>query len=171
MVMAVVGRAEADRRPCPLLLISVMHSGTRFFEQLIKPSHIKHLHQDTAIEKVINRAGTVVCAIRKPEKVLESWYKRHNGRIATDGRPNGTWAKSWKVLDDVASKNKIFFLPIDHDDRDEYLAELGTHLGRTFEPDWDDHVGFTSGHVSIPKDVDLKWIYDIPIVKELYGNA
>lgn len=171
MVMALVSSKEADSRPCPLLLTSVMHSGTRFFQEAIKPSHVNHLHQDTAIGKVIGRAGVVACAIRKPELVLRSWYKRRTGRINTFGDPSVAWEKSWHGLRDFSRQyaDKWFFLPIDHCDRQIWLDRLADRLGREIAPDWDNVVGASGGSASIPRRIKVDWIYEIPIVRELYG--
>lgn len=170
MGLMLISSKEADKLPCPLLSLSVMHSGTRFFAELLQPSHIKHLHQDTAIEKVIERAGTVYCTLRKPEEVLKSWYRRHSGRITASGDPSEVWEKSWKVLADVSERFPIWFLPIDHPSRDERFAALAKHLKKDVKPDWDHVVGASGGSANIPKRVKTDWIYDIPIIRELYGS-
>jgi hypothetical protein len=154
--------------PCPLLLTSVQHSGTQFYQQIIHPNRLEHTNSPR-ISILISTAEVVACAIRRPEDVWQSWWHRREGLNADNSGPGPDFIDAWGLLGTwVAMRPDTYFLPIDHDSRDDRLEALSKKMDMPMVPDWDAVLGARNRDRGPAPPMDMSRIYEIPIIKELY---
>lgn len=159
-----------------ILLVSVPHSGTTFFNDLIKPSKVTHLYDDRLFEDIF-ASDLTVCALRHPRSVYESWWRR--SKIG-EGSPKGSagqlivnWDKAWNGLASLEGLNCIIhYLPIDTVDKQECLDALGEMIGKEFNPDWNEkkNVGVSDREGS-PPHINLSYLWRIPIIGRTYPEG
>ncbi len=100
---------------------SVRHTGTRFTRELLK---VPNYHFG---EKNLERINgfTVITPLRRLDRIMVSWARRDMGL-----------ADLHQALDIMVGFESDYYLPIDSDRRDDYLATINTELDEDFQTDW-----------------------------------
>lgn len=147
-------------------LTSVPHSGTRFFNRLLQIGTIVHFTSGS-LDKFMQEADVVACAIRRPEDVWQSWH--HRGKSQESQREY--WHRSWARLAEWSAKRFLYFLPIDHPSRDRRLRALTDVLDIPVLANWNHTIGRHDVDRGKAPPIDLSFPYSIPIIQELYGES
>lgn len=135
-------------------IFSVPHTGTHFVKELleahglqVKAKHVEGYKDDEEI---------IILPVRDPEATCKSWSAR--------GRRDG-FIERWEKLNEISQNPNAHILPIDTDDRDEYLKALSKVLNVELNTDWYPVNQFNRiGQV----DINIDEVYAIPLIKSLY---
>ena len=113
-----------------IVIISVRHTGTRFVRShLIDCKYMnrhvgeRYLHQ---VEPYID--NNLVIPLRRLDRIIVSWERRDMG---LEGLRD-----SLNELIDKYDHRDPYYLPIDSDDRDEFLKALNEGMDTDFKTDW-----------------------------------
>lgn len=137
-------------------IFSIPHSGTRFAKKLIV-GIAQHLSEQS-YRNYPDDFDVVIMPFRKPETVLASWLNRDKYRIHL--------VACYQMLLEFWSNNYLP-LPVDHPDREKYLGRISEAVGLELKTDWEP-IGHSAGNnTSMP----IPEAYEIPIIRELYGNV
>ena len=104
-----------------LAIGSVRHTGTRFCRELFDCPNFHFGEQ--RIERL--DPYTVITPIRRLDSIMTSWARRDMGMDDLH-----------KALSIMVERGSDFYLPIDSDNRDSYLADLNGALDSEYETDW-----------------------------------
>ena len=152
-----------------LLLTSVPHSGTRFFQGVIGPDHVCHVHAPE-IDLRLSEADIIALAVRRPEDVWQSFWNRGEGLTIDFRRPGSGWLLPWRRLHAIDAYYKLHPLPVDLPDRQDYLDALAEITQQRYKTDWSS-VGASTRKSEPAPPCDFDWIYEIPIINRLYGKG
>jgi len=137
---------------------SVKHTGTNFLRKVLMDAYgvkISVVHWGNQR----NYQGDIVSPIRNPKDVYKSWYSR--------GEFGPKFFEEWVLLNIAFMEGRTRVLPIDTDDRDEHLARMSDFLGIELSTDWEP---VKPGVRYEPPEIDLSYIYGMPVVKRFYGH-
>jgi len=152
-----------------VVVVSVPHTGTHTITAALHCNYI-HFHDVAlpwsyvSLDKFVE-GKVFVCPLRDPADVWASWVAREESRFALR-RELFDW--NWVLLREISARYDIHYIPVDRPDmRDECLLSLSGRVGRDLHTSW----GRLNHHESnkSPPTRDLSWIYDIDIVRSLYG--
>lgn len=158
-----------------LLLTSVPHSGTNFFQRIVRPDYFFHVHEaNSGISRRrwhaehLFAAELVACVLRRPEAIWQSWWNR--------GRLNARdWRFAWMCFDRITRRRPdIWFLPIDTEDREARLSALAAQLARMKHKalgrvDWSEKVNASDQGRGPAPEIDMSGIYANPVIQRFYG--
>jgi hypothetical protein len=126
----------------PLMLVTRMHTGTRFFNNLLKPylgDHPEHEYwlqhcQNHVMDDIYSRmkTHTLVTTIREDDKIIASWMRRY-GHMGSEYRGYDSQKQNHEL---IILPNADFVLSVDEVDREHRLAALGHFLDIEFVTDW-----------------------------------
>ena len=132
---------EGDYTELPrIMLVTRMHTGTRFFIDLLKhnldePFYSNHCqpHVMPQIKRLYDQGVVLVTTYRTEQQIRDSWMRRyqHLGE-----RSNGFWYQHIQWHDWVIPHAK-FVLSLDEADREQDLKVLGDYLGVELKTDWE----------------------------------
>ena len=148
-------------------ILSVPHTGTRFLKDLLKAPH-NHVTQANVKERI--RAKPIVCVpLRDPRKVWESWVTRHNSGTHSPDELYFEYERNWRLLEGYDKLKHMYYLPVDHKDRELYLELMARVTNKDLVTHWDP-VGHEEPNKAIP-NVDLSEIYSLAVVKRFYADS
>lgn len=121
------------------LLLSVQRSGTRFTQRILTAGGLKTAQLHSAptmmdrielwLERCCQLGLPIVIPMRHPVSVAKSWYAR--------GDQLDDMFEQWRLMIQCAERCRPWFLPVDHPERDEFLAELSEGIGgERLKTDW-----------------------------------
>ncbi len=148
-------------------ILSIPHTGTRALSDLLQCHHI-HVHYLWPRLDAELRDNVIVMPLRNPKRVWFSWVNR----VGTDHEIDlNRFNKQWRKLQQLDRIYDIFYLPVDHSERNEQLELLSDKLGTKIKPGWKrtGHMGGIRGPKPEP-EVDWDFIYDLPMIKRFYGS-
>jgi hypothetical protein len=115
-----------------LIVASVPHSGSRFVSELLRVP-FWHVYQGESLERIFEHE-VIVVPLRHPLAVAQSWKNR--GKPIVSHPKHEPMVAMWRTLIDVIAPRKPFYVPVDSDQREVYLAKLGKALRRRLKTDW-----------------------------------
>lgn len=109
-----------------IFVLSVRHTGTFFvYEELLKRQATRYHFG----ERYWHQAdGDVIVPLRSLDSIIQSWDGRQLDPKDLD--------KALCEMTRYVRKNKPYILPIDHDNRQEYLDRINEGLGLSLKTDW-----------------------------------
>ncbi len=155
------------------LIVSVQRSGTRFTQRLLQEHGLKTLQlhavdrQRERIQKLYelcqDEGYPVVVPLRHPFEVANSWRSRFE--------PLEKMFEQWRELTEICNEIDVYFLPIDHPDRQIYLKTLSDCVGVPLETRWKKY-GHKPGNAEFTQD-EIKSLIELahsPFVTQFYGE-
>lgn len=141
----------------------------------MRPDRTYHTHGQRILE-LCEKASIIACALRRPELVWASWWKRNKfrpNRSTGELEPIKDWDIAWSALAKIDASHEVHYLPIDHVSRDDRLASFKKEIGGSWDVDWTRRVGAFEDNKAhppfgMPFKIDFSLSYSIPIVRELY---
>lgn len=161
-------------------VISVPHTGTRFMFGLLNCHH-KHIYEDwTTLEEEV-KDHIIVVPLRDPKLVWQSWINWIQPNASTLRAGDivmrlKNFQNCWERLGELHCKHKVYYVPIDHPDRNKYIKILSTALQERIEPDWSNKIGhyeptqenkLWQETAEYPK-IDWDLIYSLPMINRFY---
>jgi hypothetical protein len=104
------------------LIVSAMHTGTR---TLAEKFDCDYVHADSYAPGSEGRREIVV-PLRDPRTIVESWQRRQQYSLE----------KLIRQFDRIDALRAFWPIPVDRPDRDDYVAELSSELGREIPAHW-----------------------------------
>jgi hypothetical protein len=139
-----------------LNLISIPHTGTHFLKKILENAgfklNIKHIEGWKPMDELI------VSPLRDPYETYVSWVSRERDQDFTE---------KWHMFNDMYEAQNVEVVPIDTDNKRDHLKRLGDKLDTILTTDWKP-VNSSGKKVKVDW-VDLKEIYDLPVVKQFYA--
>lgn len=116
-----------------MIVASVPHSGSRFVSELVRAPF---LHVYTTGESLgeIRKHDVIVVPVRHPMAVAQSWKNR--GKPIVSHPKHEPMMAMWRTLIDVIAPLKPYYVPVDSENREQYLAKLGKRIRRKLTTDW-----------------------------------
>ena len=135
-------------------LYSVPHTGTHFLKGVLESAgeqvRARHWEGWTPTDE------TIVAPIRNPYDTFVSWVNRERDQ---------DFLEKWEIFNKAYETQNLLILPIDTNDRDKRLRTLGAELGLKLQTDW---TPVNQGNNQDIGYVDLKEVYELPVVKQFY---
>jgi len=99
----------------------------------------------------------IISPIRDPYHVYRTWYSR--GKFGPD------FYKEWNRFN--SARDSVHILPVDTNDREEHLKNLGEKMGLELKTQWKpiEHMERFE-----PPEIDLSEVYNLPVVREYYED-
>lgn len=110
-------------------VVSIPHTGTTFACMTLGSMYIHLLSRDdgrAAFDHVADIEHVIV-PVRDPALVAQSWIRRRYTENLT---------RCWDLLAELARRQEIMLLPVDHPRRDNYLSAIALRLGEDLATDW-----------------------------------
>ena len=156
------------------LLVSVQRSGTRFLQRILTAAGIKtaQIHPvptrtnqlDGWLAKNKAEDLPIIVPMRHPFSVAHSWRNR--------SEPVEKMFEQYRYLTEICEQSKSLFLPVDHRDRDFYLAHMALELDTELETDWEPY-GHKNGCSYLDPD-EQRQIAELvasPFVSKFYNGS
>jgi len=161
-------------------VISVPHTGTRFVFGFLNCHH-RHIYEEwDVLEKEIQN-HVIVVPLRDPRLVWQSWINwiqpnAVNLRAGDIVMKLDNFQNCWERLGQLDWKHKVYYVPIDHADRDKEISLLSEVLDETIAPDWSNKVGHYEPtqenklwqETAEYPQVNWNLIYSLPMVNRFY---
>lgn len=122
-------------------MLSVRHTGTMFTLELIRdfvPHVFRHIDLDH-IDFLTAAEAPIIVPMRNPHLVGQSWLGSYAAGIDTYNNEQWNLAKlrwSWDALLNIILPKKPLFLPVDTENRQQYLDKINATLGQNFKTQW-----------------------------------
>ncbi len=131
-----------------MILATVRNTGSNSALSIFEPHYTRHnglyepptgndlwfSHTETSnlpqIQFKASVDGPLVLTMRNPLEVARSWIKR---RKTLDRE----FTEMWRNLFALSKHPDAFWLPVDTEDRDEYLAKISERSGKVFRTGWE----------------------------------
>ena len=94
-------------------IISIPYTGTHFIKNLLESAGLKVRARH--VEAWEPTPDLIIAPIRNPLDVYISWISNERDQ---------DFFKKWKDFNKMFEEQNLFILPLDTEDRDDYLAEL-----------------------------------------------
>jgi len=122
---------------------TIQHTGTKFLAKLFGQMHWASFYEDTSeredflhvghitensIEAIKMLPYRMIIPLRHPYLVAESWRRRN--------KPLNEMADNFMLLADELDPLNPLYLPIDVENRQEYLDKINSELGLNLKTDW-----------------------------------
>ena len=120
-----------------MIIASVPHTASRFVQSLLGPGVGNfHVYAKGTGENLIEipKHRVIVVPLRHPRAVAQSWKNR--GKPIVSHEKHEPMVAMWRTLIDVIAPLNPFYVPVDIESRDEYLAKLGKKIKRKLVTDW-----------------------------------
>ncbi len=139
-----------------LIIASVPHTGSHFlidlidYEILRDESDIKHalernhkvyrfhhVYGGESMEWLLKYGSMapVISPLRHPMSVAQSWKNR--GKPIIEHDVHAPMIELFQALIELSKQVKMYFLPLDHPMREQYLKRISDVAGRSFKTRWD----------------------------------
>ena len=128
-----------DRNGNAVVLPTIPHSSTQFWMRVLEKAGVgytfNHLYTNWMHDLRRNLVQGQICLVpmRHPAKVFRSHKVM--------GRPVESVIQYYWFLASVVHPFRPFYLPVDTDDRDKYVARASYMLQADLKPEWDKPVG------------------------------
>lgn len=144
-----------------ILVASVHHTGTKLvFDEILSEVtdkeriHIEPFNLPQLLK--FRETSDIIVPLRHPRRVARGWkYRAKRMEILSE---------QWYMLKTEIAPFNPYYLPIEHEERDKWLAEIGRKLGLSLKTEWP--IIGTSKGISIPELDDReeafvsKWMKD-----------
>jgi len=119
-----------------IVVPSVHHTGTKLvFDEILRdvPSlHKQRIHMEPKfldwLHGIIGTGAQIIVPLRHPRIVAIGWKLRAKRLEELD--------EQWKILKEEIDPYNPYYLPIEHEDRDKWLAQIATGIGRSLGTNW-----------------------------------
>ena len=138
-----------------LIIASVPHSGSHFLIDLIDYtvlpdesmlSHavernqrfyrFHHVYGGESMEWLLKygKLAPVISPLRHPMAVAQSWKNR--GKPIAEHAVHAPMVRLFHNLIELSKRVRMYFLPLDHPERERYLRRIAEVAGRNFKTQW-----------------------------------
>lgn len=151
------GKDHRSARWAQLEIRSVQHTGTNFIHKVLMDAgwNCRATHWTNANVK---DTGLMISPIRNPKDVWVTWCSRDRQE---------DFNHMWSLFNQVYLENpNLFIVPVDTEDREDYLNLLSQRLKCDLKTDW---TPVESREHKNYMDRDLSNIYELPVVRKFYG--
>ena len=109
-----------------IAIASVQHTGTTFTRRLFLPNRIKVAHFSQGHLDTIAQHKIHITPLRKLEAIIGSWKRRFMDM-----------KRLYLAIDEMTRHRTDFYLPVDAEDREDYLNAISEATGRKLVTDWE----------------------------------
>lgn len=151
------------------LVVSVPHTATRFLVNLLGIPFNNQFHtwryHNPACQAAMASGMLIAAPMRHPHEVWRSWFAR--GRWGRGDSERNFWL-CFDNLHRWSQEHEFHWLPVDAEDRDEYLKALSGALGRPLSTDWRALGAMEGKRTDDGLMPDLSRLWDYPFIRKFY---